>query len=77
MIDYHLPAIGDEWQMTRGGLQEMGNKQTRPTPMIRVRDINNLRWLLLTQDDLKWLKTTFNDLKRPKMTEMTTLTYLT
>ena len=52
-------------------------KKTRPTPISRVRDMNNLRWLLLTQDDLKWLKTTLNDLKRPKMTEMTTLTYLT
>ena len=42
----------------------------------RVRYIDNLRWLLLTQDDLKWLKTTLNDLKRPKITEMSTLTYL-
>ena len=27
-----------------------------------ARDIDNLRWLLLTQDDLKWLKTTLDDL---------------
>ena len=51
--------------------------KTRAAPISRVRDIDNLRWLLLTQDDLKWLKTTLNDLKRHKMTEMTTLTYLT
>ena len=32
-------------------------KITRPTPISRVRDINNLRWLLWTQDDSKWAKT--------------------
>ena len=70
-------AICTHYFMAKKKTFFVGLIKTRPTPISRVQDINNLRWLLLTHDDLKWLKTTLNDLKRPKMTEITTLTYLT
>ena len=50
----NISNFGEQWVWCHEG-------KTRPAPISRVRDIDNLRWLLLTQDDLKWLKTTLND----------------
>ena len=38
-------------------------KETRPTPISRVRDLQ-------AKNDLEWLRMTFNDLEWPKMTKI-------